>query len=145
MQRELLMFKEIPIVVTATRRAQLLTQAPSAITIITGEEIRQSGATSLPELLQVVPGLDMFRTSASNVSIATRGLNKEVPVRIQVLVDGLSIYEDLADVVFWYEDKQGGSALFNQRLGLSTGTKKYELPSTNGKAILILEWIPPAT
>ena len=102
-QRELLMFKEIPIVITATRRAQRLTQAPSAITIITGEEIRQSGATSLPALLQVVPGLDMFRTSASNVSIATRGLNKEVPVRIQVLVDGLSIYEDLADVVFWYQ------------------------------------------
>ena len=49
MQRELLLFREVPTVITAARREQPLTQAPSAITVITAEEIRQSGATSIPE------------------------------------------------------------------------------------------------
>lgn len=102
-QRELLLFKEVPTVVSAAGREQPLTQAPSAMTVVTAEEIRQSGATSLPELLRSVPGLDFFRTSASNVSIAARGLNRDFPVRMQVLVDGLSVYEDVASVISWHK------------------------------------------
>src|SRR5262245_10860288 len=86
-QRELLLFREVPTVVTATRREQPLTQAPSAITVITAEEIRQSGATSIPELLRSVPGLDFFRVSASEVRIAARGLNNRgFSTRMQVPV-----------------------------------------------------------
>jgi iron complex outermembrane receptor protein len=103
MQRELLLFREVPTVVTATRRAQPLTQAPSAITVITAEEIRQSGATSLPELLRAVPGLDFFRISAADVRIAARGLNREFPVRMQVLLDGLSIQEDVRGFISWHD------------------------------------------
>jgi len=102
MQRELLLFREVPTVITATRREQPLTQAPSAITVITAEEIQQSGATSIPELLRSVPGLDFFRTSASNVNIAARGLNREFG-RMQILVDGLSVYEDVTAVIFWHQ------------------------------------------
>jgi iron complex outermembrane recepter protein len=102
MQRELLLFREVPTVVTATRRAQPLTQAPSAITVITAEEIRQSGATTLPELLRSVPGLDFFRLSADNVRIAARGLNREFPARTQVLLDGLSVEEDVRGFVTWH-------------------------------------------
>jgi iron complex outermembrane receptor protein len=103
MQRELLLFREVPTVVTATRREQPLTQAPSAITVITAEDILQSGATSIPELLRFVPGLDFFRTSASNVSIAARGLNKEFPARMQVLIDGLSLLEDVGGLILWHQ------------------------------------------
>lgn len=101
--RELLLFIEVPTVVTATGREQPLTKAPSAITVITAEEIRQSGATSLPELLRSAPGLDFFRTSASNVSIAARGLNQADRARIQVLIDGLSVYEDVETVIYWHQ------------------------------------------
>ncbi|MBI3328301.1 MAG: TonB-dependent receptor [Nitrospinae bacterium] len=103
MPRELLLFKEVSTVVSATGREQPLTQSPSAITVITAEEIRHSGATSLPELLRGVPGLDLFRTSASGVSIAARGLNLEDRSRIQVLIDGLSVYEDVSAVLFWHQ------------------------------------------
>lgn len=103
MQRELLLFREVPTVITPTRREQPLTQAPSAITVITAEEIRQSGATSIPDLLRSVPGLDFFRLSASDVRIAARGLNREFPVRMQVLLDGLSIQEDVRGFISWHE------------------------------------------
>jgi iron complex outermembrane receptor protein len=103
MTRELLLFIEVPTVVTAAGREQPLTQAPSAITVITAEEIRQSGATNIPDLLRVVPGLDFFRTSASNVSIAARGLNAQTLGRMQVLVDGLSVYEDVLGQIYWHQ------------------------------------------
>jgi iron complex outermembrane receptor protein len=103
MTRELLLFMEVPTVVTATGREQPLTQAPSAITVITADEIRQSGATNIPDLLRVVPGLDFFRTSASNVSIAARGLNAQAFARMQVLVDGLSVYEDVLGLIYWHQ------------------------------------------
>jgi outer membrane cobalamin receptor len=102
MSRELLLFMEVPTVVTPTGREQPLTQAPSAVTVITAEDIRRSGATSIPELLRFVPGLDFFRTSASDVSIASRGLNRIDRSRIQVLVDGLSVYEDVLGLIYWH-------------------------------------------
>jgi iron complex outermembrane receptor protein len=101
--RELLLFMKVPTVITAAGRAQPLTQAPSTITLITAEDIRRSGATSLPDLLRSVPGLDFLRTSASNVSIGARGLNRGDRTRLQVLVDGLSVYEDVLSLVFWHQ------------------------------------------
>ncbi len=103
MTRELLLFIEVPTVVTAAGREQPLSQAPSAVTVITAEEIRQSGATSIPDVLRGVPGLDFFRTSASNVSIAARGLNSQASARMQVLVDGVSMYEDVLGLIYWHQ------------------------------------------
>lgn len=103
MSRELLLFTTVPTVVTPTRREQPLTRAPSAVTVITAEEIRQSGATNLPELLRSVPGLDFFRTSASAVNVAARGVNRDDLSKMQVLVDGLSVYEDVLNLIFWHQ------------------------------------------
>jgi hypothetical protein len=59
--------------------------------VITAEEIRQSGATGLPEWLRVVSGLGLFRTSALNVSTAAKGLDAQVFARMQVVADGLPV------------------------------------------------------
>src|SRR5262245_59411233 len=83
--RELLLFMEVPIVVTPSRRAQPITQSPSAVTVITAEEIRQSGATSLPDLLRFVPGLDVYQATVSEASVGARGLNTSLLARMQVL------------------------------------------------------------
>ena len=101
--RELLLFMEVPVVVTAARREQPLTKAPSAITVLTAEEIRQSGATTIPDLLRSVPGLDFSRVSASDVNITARGLNTRVANRMQVFLDGRSVYEDFFNLVFWHQ------------------------------------------
>jgi len=101
--RELLLFMEVPTVVTAARKEQPITKAPATISIITAEEIRQSGATNIPDLFRSVPGLDFFRTSASDVNITARGLNTRVANRMQVFIDGRSVYEDFFNMVFWHQ------------------------------------------
>ncbi len=100
--RELLLFMEVPTVITAARREQPLTKAPST-TVITAEDIRRSGATNIPDLLRNVPGLDFFRVSASEVNITARGLNRRLAHRMQVFIDGRSVYEDFLNLVFWHE------------------------------------------
>ena len=100
--RELLLFMEVPTVITAARREQPLTKAPST-TVITAEDIRRSGATNIPDLLRNVPGLDFFRISASEVNITARGLNRRLAHRMQVFIDGRSVYEDFLNLVFWHE------------------------------------------
>ena len=99
--RELLLFMTVPTVVTPTLRPQPITRAPSAITVITEEDIRLSGATSIPDLLRNVPGIDVFRVSVSDINVAGRGLNERVANRLQVFVDGRSVIEDFLNLVFW--------------------------------------------
>ncbi len=101
--RELLLFMKVPTVVTPARREQPLTKAPSTTTIITAEEIRRSWATSIPDLLRAVPGLDFFRASASDVNIAARGLNTRLAHRMQVFIDGRSVNLDFINLPFWHE------------------------------------------
>ncbi|HKY09430.1 MAG TPA: TonB-dependent receptor plug domain-containing protein, partial [Candidatus Binatia bacterium] len=92
-----------PYVITPVRREQRLNQAPSTTTIITAEEICRSGVSNIPDLLRMVPGLDVFRTSASDVNITARGLNSRLAHRMQVYIDGRSVYEDFLNLVFWHE------------------------------------------
>src|SRR5439155_5458955 len=100
--KELLLFMEVPTVVSGTGRQQPLTEAPSAISVVTADRIHDSGATSIPDALRFVPGLDFKRNSASDVIIGARGLNREV-TRMQVLLDGLSVYEDVLGTVYWHQ------------------------------------------
>jgi iron complex outermembrane receptor protein len=99
--RELLLFMTVPTVVTPTLRPQPITRAPSTITVITAEEIRLSGATTIADLLRSVPGLDVMRVSASDINVAGRGLNERGANRIQVFVDGRPVLEDFFNFVFW--------------------------------------------
>ena len=101
--RELLLFMEVPTVVTPARREQPLTRAPSTTTIITAEEIGRSGATNIPDLLRGVPGLDFFRATASDVNITARGLNSRLAHRMQVFIDGRSVNLDFINLAFWHE------------------------------------------
>jgi iron complex outermembrane receptor protein len=100
-KREELIFD--PVVITPGRRAQRLNQSPSTTTIITAEEICRSGINNIPDLLRMVPGLDVFRISASDVNVTARGLNSRLAHRMQVYIDGRSVYEDFLNLVFWHE------------------------------------------
>jgi len=99
--RELLLFMKVPTVVTAARREQPLTKASATTKIITAEEIRRSGAHSIPEILRYVAGLDVSRASVSDVNVTARGLNTRVANRMQVFIDGRSVYEDFLNIVLW--------------------------------------------
>jgi iron complex outermembrane receptor protein len=101
--RELLLFMEVPTVVTPARREQPLTRAPSTTTVISAEEIRRSGLNNIPDILRMVAGLDVFRISVSDVNVTARGLNTRIAHRMQVFIDGRSVYEDFLNLVSWHE------------------------------------------
>ena len=89
------------VVITASRRAQSPLDAPNAVTILTAEDIRVSGARALPDLLRRVPGVDVMAMSYSDFNVAVRGFNRRVANRILVLIDGRTAYQDFLGVTLW--------------------------------------------
>ncbi|GAB4349326.1 MAG: hypothetical protein Kow0099_32330 [Candidatus Abyssubacteria bacterium] len=100
-KRELLFFEEVPIVISATKREQPITESPSSISIITAEDIRRSGATNIPDLLRRVAGLDVLRVTPSDAQISARGFNESNNNDMLVLIDGRSAYVDFFGIVVW--------------------------------------------
>ena len=100
-KRELLFFEEIPIVISATKIEQPITESPSSISVITAEDIRRSGATNIADLLRRVPGIDVLRISPSDVQISARGFNESNNNDVLLLIDGRSAYVDFFGIVVW--------------------------------------------
>lgn len=75
--------------------------AAAAITVVTGDDIRRSGATSLAEALRLVPGLDVAKLDANKWAISVRGLNDRFANKLLVLIDGRTVYTPLFAGVFW--------------------------------------------
>jgi len=89
------------VVTTATRSAQKLGDSPEAVTVITADQIAASGATSIPELLQNVPGVDVMDANQSQANVAIRGFNNTTSNTLLVMVDGRRINEDFHSWVLW--------------------------------------------
>lgn len=89
-------------VTSVSRRAEPLAQAAAAVFVISRDDIRRSGATSLPEALRLAPNLNVQRVNAVDYAITARGFNGfETANKLLVLVDGRSIYSTLSSGVFW--------------------------------------------
>jgi len=90
-------------VTTVTGVAQEWFKTPAAMTVITAEDIRRSGLTSLPEVLRLVPGMFVGQQTSSFWRIGTRGfLGASLPApRNLVLIDGRAVYDPLWGGVFW--------------------------------------------
>ncbi len=73
---EELIFGEIT-VISAAKGEQRISEAPPAITVNIDEDIRNSGAITIADILRMVPGLDIMEISASDLVINARGYNKE--------------------------------------------------------------------
>jgi iron complex outermembrane receptor protein len=88
-------------VTTVSRRPEKLTEAASAIQVITNDDIRRSGATSLPEALRLAPNLQVAQVNASEWAISARGFNNTLANKLLVMIDGRIIYTPLYAGVFW--------------------------------------------
>ena len=88
-------------VTSVSRHEEKLAEAPAAVYVITPEEIRRSGATSIPEALRLAPGLDVARVDAHDWAISARGFNDIFANKLLVLMDGRSLYTPLFSGVFW--------------------------------------------
>src|SRR6266436_587699 len=88
-------------VTSVSKRAQKLADAAAAIFVITQEDIRRSGATSIPEALRLVPGLEVARIDENKWAIGSRGFNGRFDNKLLVLIDGRSVYTPLFSGVYW--------------------------------------------
>jgi iron complex outermembrane receptor protein len=92
-------------ITSAARREQSGSDAAAAVFVLTREDIRRNGATSIPELLRGVPGLHVGRIANGRWAITARGFNGQFANKLLVLVDGRIIYSALFTGVAW-EDQQ---------------------------------------
>lgn len=88
-------------VTSVSKRTQKLADAAAAVFVITQEDIRRSGATSIPEALRMVPGLEVARIDVNKWAISSRGFNGRFANKLLVLIDGRSVYTPLFSGVYW--------------------------------------------
>jgi iron complex outermembrane receptor protein len=86
---------------SASRRLEPVSRAAAAVFVVTGDEIRRAGVSTLPEALRLAPGLQTARVTARDWSITSRGFGEASPNKLLVLVDGRAIYSPLFAGVFW--------------------------------------------
>lgn len=88
-------------ITSVSKRPQPVSQAAAAVFVITQEDIRRSGATSIPEALRMAPGLHVARIDGNKWAISARGFNGRFATKMLVLIDGRSVYSPLFAGVFW--------------------------------------------
>ena len=88
-------------VTTVTRTASTVGQSAAAVHVITQEDIRRSGVTTIPELFRRVPGMSVARIDNSKWAIGTRGFNARFQDKLLVQIDGRTVYNPLFSGVFW--------------------------------------------
>ncbi len=88
-------------VTTPSKEPTKVSQTPAAIYVLTGEDIRRSGATSIPEALRLVPGVEVARIDGSNWSIGIRGFGSDLTRSVLVLIDGRTVYTPLFAGTNW--------------------------------------------
>src|SRR6266850_1950949 len=88
-------------VVSGSKRPEEVWRTPLAIHVITREDIRRSGATSIPEVLRLAPGVEVARIDSDHWSVGVRGFGDQFSKSVVVLIDGRSVYTPLFAGVYW--------------------------------------------
>ncbi len=86
---------------SASKKLEPLSGATAAVFVITQEDIRRTGVTSIPEALRMVPGLQVARVDVHQWAITARGFNSVIADKLLVLIDGRTVYSPLFSGVFW--------------------------------------------
>jgi iron complex outermembrane recepter protein len=90
-------------VTTASKEPEEVWKTPAAIYVITQEDIRRSGATNLPDILRLAPGVEVAQVDSDHWSVSIRGFAAELANKLLVLIDGRSVYTPLYAGVYWQE------------------------------------------
>ena len=88
-------------VTSASKKEQKISRVPAAIFVITQEDIRRSGAIDIPDVLRMVPGLEVAQINPSTWAISARGFNSQYSNKLLVLIDGRTVYTPLFSGVYW--------------------------------------------
>jgi iron complex outermembrane recepter protein len=88
-------------ITSVSRKGEKLSQAAAAVFVITQEDIRRSGFTSIPEVLRMVPGLSVAQIDANKWAITARGFDERLADKMLVLMDGRTVFDPLSSGVYW--------------------------------------------
>lgn len=88
-------------VTSVSKKAEKANEAPAAVFVITADDIRRLGATSIPEALRIVPGLNVARSGSHQWAVTARGFNDQFANKLLVLMDGRTVYTPLFNGVWW--------------------------------------------
>jgi iron complex outermembrane recepter protein len=88
-------------VTTASKQPERVFNTSAAIYVITQEDIERSGATNLPEVLRLAPGVEVARIDGSKWSIGIRGFGSRLARNVLVLIDGRTVYSTLLAGTYW--------------------------------------------
>jgi iron complex outermembrane recepter protein len=88
-------------VTSVSKTEQKLSQTAAAVFVITQEDIERSGATNIPDLLRMVPGMDVGEINGSTWAISSRGFNQQFSNKLMVMIDGRPVYTSTFAGVFW--------------------------------------------
>lgn len=94
-------FADVAPVTSVTRLPQLRSETPAAVTVLDRELIRASGMRDIADLFRLVPGFQVGRLNGHSAAVTYRGLSDQYARRLQVLIDGRSVYGPLLGSVFW--------------------------------------------
>lgn len=88
-------------ITTASKTPQEVWNTPAAIYVITNDDIRRSGATSIPDVLRLAPGLQVERANSDQWVVGIRGFGSQFSRSVLVLIDGRSVYTPTSGGVIW--------------------------------------------
>lgn len=88
-------------ITSVVHRPERLSASPASVHVITAEAIRRSGASTLPQLLQLAPNLQVAQVDARQWAISARGFNDTFGNKLLVMVDGRTVYAPVFSGVFW--------------------------------------------
>lgn len=88
-------------VTTTSKTPEQLWQTPAAVFVLTKDDIRRSGATTIPELLRLVPGVEVARTDSNHWVVGIRGFGSIASKAVLVLIDGRNVYSPLFAGTYW--------------------------------------------
>ncbi len=90
-----------PEIFSLSKKKESAFDAASATYVLSSEEIRRSGATSIPEALRLVPGVQVARMDGNRWAITIRGFDRQFSNKLLVMIDGRTVYTPLFSGVFW--------------------------------------------
>ncbi|MGA7218323.1 MAG: TonB-dependent receptor plug domain-containing protein [Candidatus Sulfotelmatobacter sp.] len=88
-------------VMTVSKQPVKIARTPAAIYVLTQDDIQRSGATSIPEALRLVPGVEVSRIDSNTWAVGVRGFESSLSRSVLVLIDGRSVYTPLYAGVYW--------------------------------------------
>jgi iron complex outermembrane recepter protein len=88
-------------VTSVSKKSQPISAAAAAVFVITGDDIRRSGVTTVPDALRMAPGVQVAQVDANKWAISARGFSGRFSNKLLVLMDGRSLYTPLFSGVFW--------------------------------------------